>query len=102
MFYIRKEQMAINFANSKILKLCIYSWRKYTRHKIEKNVLKLEHEKKVQKMEMFINLAAMRNVSEEEEREKVSNIARLIFVITSPGIIIAHSVLHEFFYSLFW
>jgi len=85
--------MAINFANSKILKLCIYSWRKYTRHKIEKNVLKLEHEKKVQKMEMFINLAAMRNVSEEEEREKVSNIARLlsdpmfvvIFVITSPG-----------------
>eukprot|EP00111_Clytia_hemisphaerica_P000795 TCONS_00002331-protein len=54
----RKEQMAVNFWNKKLMKVCLYSWLKYTRHKMEKKMLKLEHEQKAKKMEKFITSAA--------------------------------------------
>ena len=50
--------MAVNFWNRKLMKVCLYSWLKYTRHKMEKKMLKLEHEQKAKKMERFINSAA--------------------------------------------
>ena len=63
--------MAILHFNRKILKLCLYSWKKYARHKMEKKLLQLEHEDKAKKMALFLKNAAeqMKKLNDEEEEK---------------------------------
>lgn len=50
--------MAITHFNRKLSRLCLYSWRRYARHKIQKKLLKLDHESKSKKMAMFLEAAS--------------------------------------------
>ena len=62
--------MAINFWNSKLLKLCLHSWLKYTRHKMKRKMLSLEHERKAKKMEMFMKAAELSRQQQQQQQQQ--------------------------------
>jgi len=75
----RQEKMACDFFAKKILKKCINSWLIYTRYKMEKQIIQLEHENKAKKMAMFLEAASkglLWNNTEEDDSMKGSDMQK--------------------------